>query len=157
MKIVVELLFPDVIRRRAVYVRRFVIIFCLSSLSLSNLDPSCFQITPQLKLFPKSDLLLQYNTVTDWQKKNNWFESSDSVSLFLFRRINQELLILRNCFEPKKFLTIKKQSFQFTDVNQETFFDLLIRNSESRNTFFIGCLKPETIESLFLFQPLNTV
>ena len=41
----------------------------------------------------------------DWQR-NNWFETSDSVSLFLFREMNQESTIFRSCFKSKNQETV---------------------------------------------------
>ena len=45
----------------------------------------------------------------DWQR-NNWFETSDSVSLFLFRKMNQESKLLRSCFESKNKETAFSQN-----------------------------------------------
>ena len=44
----------------------------------------------------------------DWQR-NDWFETSDSVSLFLFRKMNQESKLLRSCFESKNQETVGSQ------------------------------------------------
>ena len=41
----------------------------------------------------------------DWQR-NIWFETIDSVSLFLFRKMNQETKFLRSCFESKNQETV---------------------------------------------------
>ena len=52
--------------------------------------------------------------------KKHWFDTSDLVSLFLFRKMNQESKLLGSCFESK---------------HQETAFSSkLIRTKESRNS-----------------------
>ena len=48
----------------------------------------------------------------DWQR-NKWFETSDSVSLFLIRIMTQESTSLRSCFKSEK-----NQETLFTNKNQ---------------------------------------
>ena len=60
----------------------------------------------------------QLFTDRDWQR-NNWFETSDSVSLFLFRKMHQESTIVTSCFEAKNQETVFPIHW-FETVNQET-------------------------------------
>ena len=58
----------------------------------------------------------------DWQR-NNWFETSDSVSLFLFLKMNQESKLLRSCFESKNQETAFSENC-FEPKYQETVFSI---------------------------------